>query len=72
MKGRDPSRAGAAARGRRHGDGGENHLVSELLGCLAEIGTTEVKSAGKFTPPGLVTIKARMEPARQAPSRRHF
>merc|ERR1719510_750463 len=43
-----------------------------VLDSLAEIGTKEVKSAGKFTVPGLCMIKTRHKPATKAGKREIF
>merc|ERR1719426_155263 len=40
--------------------------VSKILDTLASVATKEVKSAGKFTIPGLCMIKTRLKPARKA------
>merc|ERR1712151_229979 len=41
-------------------------VVSKIISSLAEIGTKEVTSTGKFTFPGLVMIKTRKKPATKA------
>merc|ERR1712187_995769 len=38
----------------------------KILDTLAAVATKEVKSAGKFTLPGLFMIKTRLKPARKA------
>merc|ERR1712187_427358 len=40
--------------------------VAKIISSLADIGTKEVTSTGKFTFPGLVTIKTRRKPATKA------
>merc|ERR1712113_300638 len=40
--------------------------MSAIINSLAEIGTKEVTSTGKFTFPGLVMIKPRVKPATKA------
>merc|ERR1711953_1378021 len=40
--------------------------AAKIINSLAEIGTKEVTSTGKFTFPGLVTIKTRVKPATKA------
>merc|ERR1711920_1212671 len=47
-------------------------VVAKILNTLAEIGTKEVKSAGKFTLPGLCMIKTRHKPATKAGKREVF
>merc|ERR1711953_810682 len=39
---------------------------AKILDTLAAVATKEVKSAGKFTIPGLFMIKTRLKPARKA------
>merc|ERR1719198_2811426 len=46
--------------------------ASKFLNSLAEIGTNETVSKGKFTLPGLVMIKTKVKPARQAGVRKMF
>mmetsp|Transcript_95189 Transcript_95189/g.116543 ORF Transcript_95189/g.116543 Transcript_95189/m.116543 type:complete len:116 (+) Transcript_95189:92-439(+) len=46
--------------------------VSKVLDTLAEIGTGEVKKAGKFVLPGLCMIKTRQKPATKAAKRMMF
>merc|ERR1712014_352682 len=41
-------------------------VVSKIISSLADIGTKEVTSTGKFTIPGLVMIKTRKKPATKA------
>ena len=41
-------------------------VVTKLLMSLAEVGTAEVKTVGKFTLPGLCMIKTRKKPATKA------
>merc|ERR1719229_183081 len=45
---------------------------SKILDTLAAIATKEVKSAGKFTLPGLCMIKTRLKPATKAGKREMF
>merc|ERR1711957_1056825 len=45
---------------------------SKLLDALADIGSKQVKSAGKFVIPGLVMIKTRRKPATKAGKRLMF
>merc|ERR1711912_26627 len=40
--------------------------AAKIINSLAEIGTKEVTSTGKFTFPGLVMIKTRVKPATKA------
>merc|ERR1712045_28042 len=47
-------------------------VVSKILNTLAETATKEVKSAGKFTLPGLCMIKTRLKPATKAGKREIF
>merc|ERR1712224_350613 len=46
--------------------------VSKILETLASVATKEVKSAGKFTIPGLCMIKTRLKPATKAGKREMF
>merc|ERR1711933_680075 len=46
--------------------------VKKVLETLAEVATKEVKSAGKFTIPGLCMIKTRKKPATKAGKREVF
>ena len=46
--------------------------VSKILDTLASVATKEVKSAGKFTIPGLCMIKTRNKPATKAGKRMAF
>merc|ERR1711861_33415 len=46
--------------------------VSKILDTLASVATKEVKSAGKFTIPGLCMIKTRLKPATKAGKREMF
>ena len=41
-------------------------VAAKIISSLAEIGTKEVSSAGKFTFPGFVTVKTRVKPATKA------
>merc|ERR1711957_332078 len=45
---------------------------SKVLDALADIGTKQVKSAGKFVIPGFVMIKTRRKPATKAGKRLMF
>merc|ERR1711881_59560 len=45
---------------------------SKALDALAKVGMTEVKKNGKFTIPGLVTIKTRVKQATPAGTREMF
>merc|ERR1719174_2412265 len=45
---------------------------TKVVHSLAEIATKEVKSAGKFTLPGLCMIKTRLKPATKAGKREIF
>merc|ERR1712139_376894 len=45
---------------------------SKIVDALAEVGATQVKSAGKFVLPGLVMIKTRKKPATKAGKRLMF
>merc|ERR1712218_581095 len=45
---------------------------SKIIGALAEVGTKQVKSVGKFTLPGLCMIKTRLKPATKAGKREVF
>merc|ERR1712093_232491 len=45
---------------------------AKVIDSLAAIATKEVKSAGKFTIPGVCTIKTRLKPARKAGKRMAF
>merc|ERR1712085_135301 len=45
---------------------------SKIIDALAEIGTAQVKSAGKFVIPGLVMIKTKKKPATKACKRIMF
>eukprot|EP00438_Fugacium_kawagutii_P020321 Skav220843 [mRNA] locus=scaffold1888:355428:355781:- [translate_table: standard] len=56
----------AEAAGLKKGD------ISKVLDTLAEIGTKEVKKAGKFTLPGLCMIKTRKKKATKAGKRMMF
>merc|ERR1712129_162028 len=47
-------------------------LCKKLMGTLAEVATKEVKSAGKFTIPGLCMLKTRKKPATKAGKREVF
>merc|ERR1711879_1034980 len=46
--------------------------VTKVMGALAELGSKEVKSVGKFTIPGLCIIKTRKKPATKAGTRLMF
>ena len=46
--------------------------VGKILDTLASVATKEVKSAGKFTIPGLCMIKTRVKPATKAGKREMF
>merc|ERR1719432_96187 len=46
--------------------------ASAIINSLAAIGTTEVKSTGKFVIPGLCMIKTRVKPATKAGVRNIF
>merc|ERR1719372_3322 len=46
--------------------------VTKVMGALAELGSKEVKSVGKFTIPGLCMIKTRKKPATKAGTRQMF
>merc|ERR1711862_276588 len=50
----------------------KNSQCSKILDTLAAIATKEVKSAGKFTLPGLCMIKTRLKHARKAGVRMAF
>merc|ERR1719488_334537 len=39
---------------------------SKIIDALADVGATQVKSAGKFVLPGLIVIKTRKKPATKA------
>ena len=41
-------------------------VAAKIISSLAEIGTKEVTSTGKFTFPGLVMVKTRVKPATKA------
>merc|ERR1712050_487510 len=50
---------------------GEEHeikagVAAKIISSLAEIGTKEVTTTGKFTFPGLVMVKTRVKPATKA------
>merc|ERR1712127_362211 len=45
---------------------------AKVLGSLAEIGTKELKKAGKFTLPGFVMVRTRSKPATKAGKREVF
>merc|ERR1712178_231116 len=45
---------------------------AKVIDTLAAIATKEVKSAGKFTIPGVCMIKTRVKPARKAGTRMAF
>merc|ERR1712048_508136 len=47
-------------------------VASSIINSLAEIGTKEVSSTGKFVIPGLVMIKTRTKPATKACKREIF
>merc|ERR1719157_111109 len=47
-------------------------VAAKALGCIAEIGTQETASVGKFTLPGLVMIKTRVKPATKAGKKMMF
>merc|ERR1712083_774570 len=47
-------------------------VCAKAVKSLAEIGTQQVKSAGKFVIPGLCTIKTRLKPATKAGKREVF
>merc|ERR1712110_340700 len=46
--------------------------VTKVMGALADLGSKEVKSVGKFTIPGLCIIKTRKKPATKAGTRLMF
>merc|ERR1711988_490928 len=46
--------------------------VTKVMGALAELGSKEVKSVGKFTIPGLCIIKTKKKPATKAGMRVMF
>merc|ERR1712087_789316 len=45
---------------------------ANIIDALAEVGTKQVKSVGKFTLPGLCMIKTRLKPATKAGKREVF
>merc|ERR1712100_572818 len=45
---------------------------SKIIDALADVGATQVKSAGKFVLPGLIMIKTRKKPATKAGKRLMF
>merc|ERR1712159_666748 len=45
---------------------------AKVLGEFATLATAEVKKAGKFTIPGLCTLKTRVKPARKAGTAQAF
>merc|ERR1712217_662106 len=47
-------------------------VANKALATLAEVGTAEVKKAGKFVIPGLCMIKTRRKPATKAGKREMF
>merc|ERR1719166_639533 len=47
-------------------------ICAKAVKSLAEIGTQQVKRAGKFVIPGLCTIKTRLKPATKAGKREVF
>merc|ERR1712242_160403 len=47
-------------------------VCAKAMKSLAEIGTQQVKSAGKFVLPGLCMIKTRLKPATKAGKREFF
>jgi len=46
--------------------------VTKVIGALADLGAKEVKGVGKFSIPGLCTIKTRKKPATKAGMRMMF
>ena len=46
--------------------------VAKVIGALADLGTKEVKSVGKFTIPGFCMIKTKKKPATKAGMRMMF
>ena len=47
-------------------------VAAKIISSLAEIGTKEVASTGKFTFPGLVMVKTRVKPATKACKKEMF
>ena len=47
-------------------------VAAKIISSLAEIGTKEVTSTGKFTFPGLVMVKTRVKPATKACKKEMF
>merc|ERR1711915_629716 len=45
---------------------------AKVIDALAEVGTKQVKSVGKFTLPGLCMVKTRLKPATKAGKREVF
>merc|ERR1712031_96486 len=66
MKGALPMSKGAIAEAIATAMELKKSAASKILDSLAEIGTKEVTTTGKFTLPGLVMIKTKVKPARKA------
>merc|ERR1711920_698204 len=60
----------AAAIADEHGL--KKSVCSKMITSLGAMATTQVKSAGKFTIPGVCTIKTRLKPATKAGTRMMF
>merc|ERR1711974_182540 len=67
-----PMTKGALAEALATGTELKRSVVAKILNTLAETAATEVKSAGKFTIPGLCMIKTRVKPATKAGKREIF
>merc|ERR1712110_1289749 len=63
---------GALAQALSESLGLKKAVCAKAVKSLAEIGTQQVKSAGKFVLPGLCMIKTRLKPATKAGKREVF
>merc|ERR1712110_471283 len=72
MKGGKQLTKGAIAKALAEAADVKSAQVSKLLDSLSALATTEVKSTGVFTVPGLCRIKTRVRPATKAGVRNIF
>merc|ERR1719440_1898437 len=83
MKAKKPMKAKPRAAGAALGKGAiadalatacemKKSECSKIIDALADVGATQVKTAGKFVLPGLIMIKTRKKPATKAGKRLMF
>merc|ERR1719230_901802 len=72
MKGGKPMSKGAIAEALAGAVEIKRSAALKVLDSLAEIGTKETTTTGKFTLPGLVMLKTKVKPARKAGKKMMF